>query len=423
MFPNLLWETRCCISKRNSFMAGNGRNASEFPPKFILEIVAFDDTTSLTAGCWGTLDATETKESISTKTRIQRFHHDKVREVTPLFLVLCFCCTRRCFGWFLTWFGFVGVDVAYHISNWIEWRVNVVFLVESCYISWFKKLSLFICGYTLYLLRNSWKFLRRQFVLWWLQVGFDAIQITLFDIVIDVSCCITLKPQLVAVSVSAQRHSVKDNIQNAPRKRGFRWSISRDLCLSPMIFISSYEESMFALSRHRTSSTGESKSTEDWISSFCLNENYCLICFICLLHLWIVTFFVFFQRILGQDEMPLVQAHIKKRQGVSILFHWSDAHLRPGPGRMMGLDGELPTRIWSIHWVYFHFQNWNTKRDVSDFKNLVFQFWCYSFKSPNQSLHIGITQSSSNFAFRFWLVGFIGVEFHHSEIRRTTNQI
>lgn len=127
-------------------------------PKFILEIVAFDDTTSLTAGCWGTLDATETKESISTKTRIQRFHHDKVREVTPLFLVLCFCCTRRCFGWFLTWFGFVGVDVAYHISNWIEWRVNVVFLLESCYISWFKKLFLFICGYTLYLLRNSWKF-------------------------------------------------------------------------------------------------------------------------------------------------------------------------------------------------------------------------------------------------------------------------
>lgn len=251
----------------------------------------------------------------------------------PLFLL-----HKEMFWMILTWFGFVGVDVAYHISNWIEWRVNVVFLVESWYISWFKKLSLFICGYTLYLPRNSWKFLRRQFDLWWLQVGFDAIQITLFDIVIDVSCCITLKPQLVAVSVSAQRHSLKANIQNAPRKRGFRWSISRDLCLSPMIFISSYEESMFALSRHRTSSTGESKSTEDWISSFCLNENY----WPYLLHLFVaptvIIVLCFFQRILGQDEMPLVQAHIKKRQGVSILFHWSDVHLRPGPGRMMGLD-------------------------------------------------------------------------------------
>ena len=92
-----------------------------------------------------------------------------------------------------------------------------------------------------------------------------------------------------------------------------------------------------------------------------------------------------------------------------LLFHWSDVHLRPeGPN-----DGV----------------RWGTPDSYLEYSLSVFSlpklkhFGVYTFKSPNQSLHIGITGSSSNFAFRFGLVGFIGVGFLHSEIRRTTNQI
>lgn len=217
-----------------------------------------------------------------------------------------------------------------------------------------------------------------------------------------------------------------------------------------MIF-TSYEESMFALFRHRTSSTGESKSTEDWISSFFLNENY----WPYLIH-WFVApnsdIFCFFRESLDRmrclscrrtsknaREFPSFSrisylAEVERKEDLTcpmfgtkvsninspigtchfiphnfLLFHWSDVHLRPeGPN-----DGV----------------RWGTPDSYLEYSLSVFSlpklkhFGVYTFKSPNQSLHIGITGSSSNFAFRFGLVGFIGVGFLHSEIRRTTNQI
>ena len=85
---------------------------------------------------------------------------------------------------------------------------------------------------------------------------------------------------------------------------------------------------MFALFRHRTSSTGESKSTEDWISCcLCLNKKL-LTLVARLADLGNLTWdhvgpvnsdihFLFFLRAehFGQDEMPLLQAHIKKMPG------------------------------------------------------------------------------------------------------------
>lgn len=186
MFCWYVFTVTCFPDFFGKHEAVHPRNASEFP-EIHLEIVAFYDTTTIekhrsrlqdvgepltprrpksqSAPRPGSKDSTMTRWGknatppgpqkvgfwkgspiISRKSRFVKYH-----SLAKLFLL------------HKEMFWMIWIPWSWCSLFPIEWRVNVGFLVESWYISWFKKLSLFICGYILYLLRNYWKFLGRQF--------------------------------------------------------------------------------------------------------------------------------------------------------------------------------------------------------------------------------------------------------------------